>query len=416
VIFFTSVDVAFGSVVTLKSRRPGGALLHSHSHLYPEDAGPVQQQITAYSHKDDNNKWLVKKPDREYNESTDPVEFVVAGSIIRLEHIMTKRNLHSHKEKAPLTKSHFQASGYGKDGIGDANDNWVVEIVGGKEGERVKTVSSAIRLRHLNVGCYLFTHSEQLPKWGWEQHEVTCSKQISDPNTLWNVEGHVNHRLPNVSGDFYKPSFLRKFIESHIVMTESNSNLKPKEGEITSQPWQWPINLRGQSYSGGDYRVYMLGNPVVFWFADAMIVIFLITFLIKLLLDKRRVVYDVYVRICIERYIESSTWMFLAWALHYAPFFLMGRVLYFHHYFPAFVFQCMLAGSTIEFCACVLTALCKRSAIQGMFYHTVVMTAIGGIIYSFILFMPMSYGMHGPRASDPNSTMYGLKWLETWDI
>lgn len=40
----------------------------------------------------------------------------------------------------------------------------------------------------------------------------------------------------------------------------------------------------------------------------------------------------------------TSTWLFIAWAIHYLPFFLMGRVLYFHHYFPAFVFQCMLAG------------------------------------------------------------------------
>jgi dolichyl-phosphate-mannose-protein mannosyltransferase len=54
--------VAYGSVITLKNRRGGGGLLHSHSHLYPEDLGEYQQQqITAYTHKDDNNKWLVKK-------------------------------------------------------------------------------------------------------------------------------------------------------------------------------------------------------------------------------------------------------------------------------------------------------------------------------------------------------------------
>ncbi|KAJ7356079.1 hypothetical protein OS493_027005 [Desmophyllum pertusum] len=54
-------DLAFGSIVTLKNTRAGGALLHSHSHLYPKEHGPEQQQITCYSHKDDNNKWLVKK-------------------------------------------------------------------------------------------------------------------------------------------------------------------------------------------------------------------------------------------------------------------------------------------------------------------------------------------------------------------
>lgn len=27
-------------------------------------------------------------------------------------------------------------------------------------------------------------------------------------------------------------------------MFQGNAGLKPKEGEITSRPWQWPINFR----------------------------------------------------------------------------------------------------------------------------------------------------------------------------
>ena len=36
--------VAYGSVITLKNCRGGGGLLHSHSHLYPEEEGQYQQQ------------------------------------------------------------------------------------------------------------------------------------------------------------------------------------------------------------------------------------------------------------------------------------------------------------------------------------------------------------------------------------
>jgi C-terminal four TMM region of protein-O-mannosyltransferase len=42
----------------------------------------------------------------------------------------------------------------------------------------------------------------------------------------------------------YAPSFLERFLESHAVMLQGNAGLKPKEGEVTSKPWQWPINYK----------------------------------------------------------------------------------------------------------------------------------------------------------------------------
>ena len=47
-------------------------------------------QVTAYSHKDANNDWLVKKfnmnPDPDQPDDA-PVEFVKHGDLVRLEHI-----------------------------------------------------------------------------------------------------------------------------------------------------------------------------------------------------------------------------------------------------------------------------------------------------------------------------------------
>ncbi len=43
------LELAFGSVVTIKNSGRGGALLHSHIQKYPD--GSEQQQITCYAHK-----------------------------------------------------------------------------------------------------------------------------------------------------------------------------------------------------------------------------------------------------------------------------------------------------------------------------------------------------------------------------
>lgn len=48
--------VAYGAVVTIKNHKTGGGYLHSHYHLYPKGVGARQQQITTYTHKDENNR------------------------------------------------------------------------------------------------------------------------------------------------------------------------------------------------------------------------------------------------------------------------------------------------------------------------------------------------------------------------
>lgn len=42
--------------------------------------------------------------------------------------------------------------------------------------------------------------------------------------------------------------------------------------------------------------------------------------------------------------IEGGGMLFLGWLLHYMPFYIMGRILYYHHYFPAMLFSSMLTG------------------------------------------------------------------------
>lgn len=38
------------------------------------------------------------------------------------------------------------------------------------------------------------------------------------------------------------------------------------------------------------------------------------------------------------------------------------------------------------------------------------------LVYSFVRFSPLAYGMTGPTANEPNSTLYGLRWLDTWEF
>ncbi|KJE91845.1 protein-O-mannosyltransferase 2 [Capsaspora owczarzaki ATCC 30864] len=415
-------EIAYGSIVSLKNHRSGGALLHSHTHTYPEAHGPQQQQVTCYSHKDSNNHWLIKHPgtpdlnaesEKAMVEKTNvaPLEYIKHGSIVRLEHINTKRNIHSHREKAPLTTRHFQVSGYGADGVGDANDHWRVEVLdGGGEDNRVQTLITRFRLIHVSVGCALHSHGKNLPKWGWEQLEVTCNPNVNDADNMWNIEMHQNDRLPKVEGVSYRPSFISNLIEIHVAMAQVNNGLKPKENEITSRPWQWPINYRGQRFTGwgdNDTRIYLLGNPVIFWGCLVMTVVFILFYAVDAGISQRGYREPPWNRERKAKLLATCAWLLIGWAMHYFPFFVMGRILYFHHYFPALLFSCMYSALLLDYFIMRLRmwTMSPRVTIIGTSILLLIMFA------SFLFFAPVSYGMTGPVNS-----FFNRRWMESWEF
>ncbi|XP_060790023.1 protein O-mannosyl-transferase 2 isoform X2 [Neoarius graeffei] len=354
--------------------------------------------------------------------TTDPTgtpELVRHGDVIRLEHKETTRNLHSHLHEAPLTKKHLQVTGYGINGTGDPNDLWQVEVCGGKKGDPVKVLRSKVRFLHRSTGCVLYSSGKMLPKWGWEQVEVTCSPYLKEtPNSQWNIEDHINPKLPNISLCVLKPSFLEILLESHIVMIRGNSGLKPKDNEVNSKPWHWPINYQGLRFSGvneTEYRVYLLGNPVIWWLNLFSLALFLVMVGLFSLALQRGAKLEGERKARCQVLIEGGGMLFLGWLLHYMPFYIMGRILYYHHYFPAMLFSSMLTGITLDILL-QNADLLFSPAVSKCILRAGQMVLLFGLLQSFYLFHPLSYGMKGPLAHDPASYMAGLRWLDSWEF
>ncbi|KAJ8941353.1 hypothetical protein NQ314_010416 [Rhamnusium bicolor] len=288
------------------------------------------------------------------------------GDLIRLEHIATKRNLHSHKEQAPITKKHYQVTGYGENGTGDANDVWRITIIGAQNGADVTAVSSKLKFVHYLQSCILTTSGKQLPKWAYEQQEVSCNPNLRDPNGVWNVEENIFEKLPN-----------------------------------------------GQFFSGSQYRIYLLGNPVIWWSNLVFIFVFLAVSTANAIKQQRG-----YIKSFTDSHkqkIIACSWLFLGWLLHYVPFWAMGRVLYFHHYFPALLFSSMITGILLDYILEEVSTFFEKQTAK-FIYQIILGLILSTMVYSFYLFSPLAYGMSGPSANEPNSTMHGLRWMDTWEF
>lgn len=106
-------------------------------------------------------------------------------------------------------------------------------------------------------------------------------------------------------------------------------------------------------------RVYLLGNPVIWWANIGFLFAFVLVFAWSSLVSQRGAAGAVEEAGRAEQRkvnLAAAAWLFLGWALHYIPFWAMGRVLYVHHYYPALLFSSMLSGVLLDF---LLSSACR---------------------------------------------------------
>ncbi|CAH0406104.1 unnamed protein product [Chilo suppressalis] len=120
--------------------------LHSHDVKYGSGSG--QQSVTGVDISDDHNShWLIRAPTGEVCKRGEPIK---CNTVVRLQHVATKKNLHSHYFSSPLS-SNQEVSCYGdEDGEGDTGDNWTV-VCNNDYWRR----DTPVKLRHVDTASFL---------------------------------------------------------------------------------------------------------------------------------------------------------------------------------------------------------------------------------------------------------------------
>ncbi|ORX96579.1 glycosyltransferase family 39 protein [Basidiobolus meristosporus CBS 931.73] len=395
-------DIAYGAKVKIHHDVING-YLHSHPHYYP--TGSRQQQVTLYSHRDHHNNWIITKAEDDNSTDTN-LEWVKNGDVVRLLHAVTKKRLHSHDVKAPVTDSkiHFEVSGYE---WGDSNDLWRVEIYDHdrsvpESADRLIAFHSKFRLIHNKMGCALYTHNVKLPKWGSEQLEVACMREAKIPKTLWVIDTVMDDRLPEDSPkiNYRKPSFMEKFLELHKVMWRVNAGLSSYH-PFGSRPADWPLLWRGISFwSKNDAQVYLMGNPIIWWSTSVVLAFFFAS--AGILVLRRQRGYKDSVNERITELLNNGGFFSIGWALHFLPFFLMARQLFLHHYLPALYFAILLL--------CVAFEQLTRSIPCKLRLLLVLLICIT-VVYVYFLFSPLAYGTSWTKQKCRAS-----QWRPKWDF
>jgi dolichyl-phosphate-mannose--protein O-mannosyl transferase len=122
-------------------------------------SGSGQQIITTFDGDHDyNSLWTIKEHDGDDSVPCRTGQKIKCGSFIRLEHMNTGRNVHSHAAfQSPVT-GRQEVSAFGNSGDGDGGDNFIIEcerddIAGYVFGK------TKFFLKHKDTGLYLYTDS-----------------------------------------------------------------------------------------------------------------------------------------------------------------------------------------------------------------------------------------------------------------
>ncbi|EPQ27011.1 uncharacterized protein PFL1_05295 [Pseudozyma flocculosa PF-1] len=346
------------------------AYLHSHPERWPlkYDDGRISsqgQQVTAYPHNDTNNVWQIL-PTRPIDDESDPSQRAVRHrDVIRLFHVNTDSFLMTHDVASPLTATNEEFTTTPANDTSQY-DNTLFEfhLDSAVDADRDspaatwKSKSGWFRLIHVATRVCMWTHPEPLPEWAFKQQEVNGNKNAMDKTGLWFVDDvwpeptapdYDERSRPAPPRDVIRMPFWKKWLELQIQMLQQNAGLTQSHPYATG-PINWPFLLQGISFwtqNEGQKQIYMTGNLVSWWGTILSISVFC-GIVGADLLARRRGLYPI--PSAMRGRLHNSVGFFVgAWAAHYLPFFLMNRQLFIHHYLPAHVCACLVAGGVANF-------------------------------------------------------------------
>jgi len=149
-----NAPITYSSSVTI-IHKPSKLKLYSSKITWGSGSG--QQAVTAMEDRYDSaTLWLVKEGHSESPKAAgDPVP---CGALIRLEHLDSLKNLHSHLHKSPVSNN-LEVSAFGENGEGDSGDSFVVEC---PKGATVWTRMADVYLKHKAIGNYLSSNKNDV--------------------------------------------------------------------------------------------------------------------------------------------------------------------------------------------------------------------------------------------------------------
>ncbi|XP_056394553.1 protein O-mannosyl-transferase 1 isoform X2 [Hyla sarda] len=352
-----------------------------------------------------------------------PPRVVRHGDVVQLVHGMTARFLNTHDVAAPYSPYAQEISCYIDYNISmPAQTLWKVEI-SNRESEREtwKTISSEVKLLHVNTTAALKLSGSTLPDWGFRQLEVVGDKVAkgSHPSLVWNVEEHRYGRSEEQAEreqELHSPaqmdvgrnlSFMARFWELQWKMLTMRS--ESPEHKYCSSPIDWvtlDTSIAYWLHPRTTAQIQLLGNPVIWYSANAGAILYSVLFLFYLLRRQRR--------ICD---IAPGTWrclhltgtLFLGgWAVNYLPFFLMEKTLFLYHYLPALTLKILLLPPVLEH---VHRHLIRSDPLQNTF-SALLLVWISSVVLTFSKLCPLTYGQPALAPQELRS----LRWKDTWDI
>ncbi|GES58799.1 mannosyltransferase PMTI [Aspergillus terreus] len=444
-----SIGVQYYDTITIR-HKDTKVLLHSHWEKYPlrYDDGRISsqgQQVTGYPFNDTNNEWQilpgVPLPDDEPEGGHD----VRNGDIIQLRHVGTDTILLTHDVASPYYPTNQEFTTVSQElANGERHNDTLFElkIEHGKTKQPFKTLSSHFKLIHVPTRVAMWTHTTPLPEWAFKQAEINGNKNVLQSSNLWFADSIES--LPEDSPRRFKEerkvkhlSFLRKYVELQRAMFFHNNALTSSH-PYASEPFQWPFLLRGVSFwTKNDTReqIYFLGNPIGWWIASSLLAVFAGIIGADQLSLRRGIdaVEEIWGLGARSRLYNSTAFLFLCWAAHYFPFWLMGRQRFLHHYLPAHVASCLVTGALVEFIFNIqpvqslkpdaedstgkskvsarpqhfITAderMGRKSLVAGWIASLVILAAT---IWGFCFYAPLTYGTPGLDVAGVNAR----RWL-----